>query len=106
MTMKNFFIFIAILLVLLPYTTMSNKNVVSNPVTTTVAGSTNQCLQKSPISTSIRCNFSQTYVIPTELSLSKTSSLIGLFSFSLYLLSLCSGFKTRIYKPPRSFSNS
>lgn len=85
---------------------MSNKNVVSNPVTATVTGSAHQCLQKTPITASIRCNFSQAYVIPTELNLSKTHSLMGLFSFFLYLSSLCSGFKTRIYKPPRSFSNN
>ncbi|AWN74749.1 hypothetical protein LEAN103870_14375 [Legionella anisa] len=105
MTMKIFFIFFAILLVLLPYT-MSNKNIVSNPVTTTRAGPATQCLQKAPLTASIRCNFSQAYVIPTELSLSKTHSLMGLLSFSLYLLSLCSGFTKRIYKPPRSFSNN
>ncbi|KTD40700.1 hypothetical protein [Legionella parisiensis] len=100
--MKVFFIFIAIFLVLLPYTTVSNKNIISHPVTT-IAGSTNQCLHKTPITTSIRCNFTQAYVMPTELSLSKTHAHIGLLFFSLYLLSLCSGLITRVYKPPRFF---
>ena len=85
---------------------MSNKSIVSNPVTTTLEGSTSQCLQKAPITTSIRCNFTQVYVISAELDLSKTLSLMGMLFFSLYLLSLCSGVKTRIYKPPRSFSNN
>lgn len=85
---------------------MSNENIVSNPVKATVAGPKNKCLQKAPITPSIRCSFNQAYVIPTELSLSKTHTLMGLLFFSLYILSLCSGFKTRIYKPPRSFSNS
>ncbi|KTD59364.1 hypothetical protein Lsan_2268 [Legionella santicrucis] len=95
--MKKYFIFIVLFVVAFPYT---NNNEITSPETVAASGYTIQCSQKAPTST-IRCNLSQNYVIPTLLNLSKTLSLLSLLSFTLCLLILCTGFKTRIYKPPR-----
>lgn len=96
--MKKYFIFIILFVVAVPYAI--NNKITTNPGTMAASGYTIQCSQKAPTLT-IRCNLSQNYVIPTLLNISKTHSLLCLLSFTLCLLILCTGFKTRIYKPPR-----
>ena len=88
----------------MPYTLNSDTSQISS-VVMDASRHSSPCSQKSPNNTSTQCNPNVAYVTSALLYIHSSLPLqLGMMIFFTYLVALCSGFNTSIYKPPKYLS--